>query len=114
MWSWPWLRETRAGKRRGRSKRTSSSERPSNAVFDPVEHSVSILSCHFTQALCGEQEQTFNPSCCKRVSNMSKDTMRAVVFHGKLDVRLEDRPLPKIIDPTDVIVKVRYTALCGR
>jgi D-arabinose 1-dehydrogenase-like Zn-dependent alcohol dehydrogenase len=45
---------------------------------------------------------------------MSKDTMKAVVFHGKLDVRLEDRPIPKIIDPTDVIVKVRYSALCGR
>ena len=45
---------------------------------------------------------------------MSKDTMKAVIFHGKLDVRLEDRPLPKIIDQTDVIVKVRYTALCGR
>jgi len=39
--------------------------------------------------------------------------MKAVVFHGKLDVRLEDRPVPKIIDPTDVIVKVRYSALCG-
>jgi threonine dehydrogenase-like Zn-dependent dehydrogenase len=45
---------------------------------------------------------------------MSKGTMKAVVFHGKLDVRLEDRPLPEIIDPTDVIVKVRYSALCGR
>lgn len=45
---------------------------------------------------------------------MSKDTMKAVVFHGKLDVRIEDRPVPKIIDPTDVIVKVRYSALCGR
>lgn len=40
--------------------------------------------------------------------------MKAVVFHGKLDVRVEDRPLPKIVDPTDIIIKVRYTALCGR
>ncbi|KIN01124.1 hypothetical protein OIDMADRAFT_54265 [Oidiodendron maius Zn] len=39
--------------------------------------------------------------------------MKAIVFHGKLDVRVEDRPLPKIIDPTDIIVKVRYSALCG-
>jgi len=44
---------------------------------------------------------------------MSNDTMKAVVFHGKLDVRLEDRPIPKIMDQTDVIVKVRYAALCG-
>lgn len=45
---------------------------------------------------------------------MSKDTMKAVVFHGTLDVRLEDRPIPKIVDSTDVIIKVKYSALCGR
>lgn len=39
--------------------------------------------------------------------------MKAVVFKGKLKVALEDRPKPKIQDPTDVIVKVRDTALCG-
>ncbi|QSZ29010.1 hypothetical protein DSL72_003520 [Monilinia vaccinii-corymbosi] len=44
---------------------------------------------------------------------MSKDTMKAVVFHGTLDVRLEDRPIPKIVDQTDAIIKVKYTALCG-
>ncbi|KAG0647209.1 Glutathione-dependent formaldehyde dehydrogenase, partial [Hyphodiscus hymeniophilus] len=44
---------------------------------------------------------------------MSKDTMKAVVFRGKLDVRIEDRPIPKIIDDTDIIIKVRYSALCG-
>ena len=45
---------------------------------------------------------------------MAERTMKAVVFHGKLDVRVEDRPVPKIIDPTDIIIKVRYSALCGR
>jgi threonine dehydrogenase-like Zn-dependent dehydrogenase len=45
---------------------------------------------------------------------MSKTTMKAVVFKGKLDVRIEDRPIPKIVDPTDIIIKVRYSALCGR
>ena len=45
---------------------------------------------------------------------MSKTTMKAVVFKGKLDVRIEDRPIPKIVDQTDVIIKVRYSALCGR
>ncbi|PQE17131.1 Alcohol dehydrogenase zinc-containing protein [Rutstroemia sp. NJR-2017a BBW] len=44
---------------------------------------------------------------------MAKDTMKAVVFHGKLDVRVEDRPVPKIVDQTDIIIKVRYSALCG-
>ncbi len=45
---------------------------------------------------------------------MAKETMRAVVFKGKLQVAVEDRPIPKIQDPTDIVVKVRYTALCGR
>ncbi|PQE12413.1 Alcohol dehydrogenase superfamily zinc-type protein [Rutstroemia sp. NJR-2017a BVV2] len=44
---------------------------------------------------------------------MAKETMKAVVFHGKLDVRVEDRPVPKIVDQTDIIIKVRYSALCG-
>ncbi|KAF9636761.1 Alcohol dehydrogenase superfamily zinc-containing [Lasiodiplodia theobromae] len=44
---------------------------------------------------------------------MSKSTMRAVVFKGPGKVVLEDRPCPKIQAPTDIIVKVDYTALCG-
>ncbi|KPI44358.1 S-(hydroxymethyl)glutathione dehydrogenase [Cyphellophora attinorum] len=44
---------------------------------------------------------------------MSKDTMQAVVFKGKLKVAIEQRPIPKIKEPGDIIVKVRYTALCG-
>lgn len=40
-------------------------------------------------------------------------TMRAVVFNGKYDVSVEDRPLPQIEDPRDIIVKVQYAGLCG-
>ena len=40
--------------------------------------------------------------------------MRAVVFKGPGKVVLEDRPIPKIQKQTDVIVKVIYSALCGR
>ncbi|KAJ9202511.1 hypothetical protein DTO164E3_2951 [Paecilomyces variotii] len=43
----------------------------------------------------------------------TKDTMKAVVFHGPKKVALEERPVPKIQDPTDIIVKVSYSALCG-
>ena len=45
---------------------------------------------------------------------MPGDTMRAVVFKGPFKVALEERPVPKIQDPRDVIVKVKNTALCGR
>lgn len=39
--------------------------------------------------------------------------MRSVVFHGPYKVAVEERPIPKIVDPGDVILKVSYTALCG-
>ena len=45
---------------------------------------------------------------------MTKSTMKAVVFKGTLKVEIEDRPIPKIIDDTDIIIKVKYSALCGR
>jgi threonine dehydrogenase-like Zn-dependent dehydrogenase len=45
---------------------------------------------------------------------MAKDTMRAVVFKGPFKVEVEDRPIPQIMEPSDIIVKVKYTALCGR
>ncbi|RFU27007.1 hypothetical protein B7463_g9329, partial [Scytalidium lignicola] len=44
---------------------------------------------------------------------MSKTTMKAVVFDGPLKVSVQDRPIPKLEAPTDIIVEVTYTALCG-
>ena len=39
--------------------------------------------------------------------------MRATCWHGKDDVRVETVPDPKILDQTDVILKVTSTAICG-
>lgn len=39
--------------------------------------------------------------------------MRAVTWHGKRDVRVENVPDPTIEDATDVIVKVTSTGICG-
>ncbi|MFZ5480921.1 MAG: zinc-dependent alcohol dehydrogenase [Myxococcota bacterium] len=39
--------------------------------------------------------------------------MQAVVFHGRHDVRIEDRPDPRILEPSDAIVRVTSTAICG-
>ncbi|CRG85734.1 RNA-binding protein rnc1 [Talaromyces islandicus] len=41
------------------------------------------------------------------------EKMKAVVFNGPYSVSVEERPVPHIQDPTDVLVKVKYTALCG-
>lgn len=39
--------------------------------------------------------------------------MKAVVFHDLGDIRLEDVPEPKIKDPTDAIVRLTASAICG-
>ena len=39
--------------------------------------------------------------------------MKAVVFRGVGDIRLEDVPEPQIQDPTDAIVRITASAICG-
>ncbi len=39
--------------------------------------------------------------------------MRGVVIHGPSDVRVQDRPIPQIIEPTDAIVRVVAACICG-
>ena len=39
--------------------------------------------------------------------------MKAVVWHGKRDVRVDDVPDPEIQEPTDAIVRITTTAICG-
>ena len=39
--------------------------------------------------------------------------MKALVYNGDHAIALEEKPMPKIIDPTDVIVKMSKTTICG-
>jgi threonine dehydrogenase-like Zn-dependent dehydrogenase len=39
--------------------------------------------------------------------------MRAVTWQGRRDVRVEDVPDPAIQDPTDIVVRITTTGLCG-
>jgi threonine dehydrogenase-like Zn-dependent dehydrogenase len=39
--------------------------------------------------------------------------MRAVTWHAKRDVRVDDVPDPKIEEPTDAIIRVTSTCICG-
>lgn len=39
--------------------------------------------------------------------------MKAVTWHGKRDVRVDEVPDPKILEPTDAIIKITSTAICG-
>jgi len=44
---------------------------------------------------------------------MSRETMEAVTWHGDRDVRVEEVPKPEIVNPTDAIVEITATAICG-
>jgi threonine dehydrogenase-like Zn-dependent dehydrogenase len=39
--------------------------------------------------------------------------MKGTVLYGPRDVRFEDRPEPKIIEPTDAIIRMAATCVCG-
>ena len=39
--------------------------------------------------------------------------MRAAVYHGPGDIRVEDAPEPELDAPTDAVVRVTHTAVCG-
>jgi threonine dehydrogenase-like Zn-dependent dehydrogenase len=39
--------------------------------------------------------------------------MKAVVWHGKHDVRVEDVPEPRLLSPRDAIVRVSSSGICG-
>jgi threonine dehydrogenase-like Zn-dependent dehydrogenase len=39
--------------------------------------------------------------------------MKAVTFHGKRDLRVDEVPDPSIEEPTDAIVRITSTAICG-
>ncbi|WP_445255506.1 zinc-dependent alcohol dehydrogenase family protein [Nocardioides aurantiacus] len=39
--------------------------------------------------------------------------MRQVVMHGPGDVRVEDREDPRIVEPTDAVVRLAATCICG-
>ena len=39
--------------------------------------------------------------------------MKALTWHGKRDVRVEEVPDPEIVEPTDAIIKVTSSGICG-
>ena len=39
--------------------------------------------------------------------------MRGAVLHGPRDIRVENRPDPTIIEPTDAIIRLSATCVCG-
>jgi S-(hydroxymethyl)glutathione dehydrogenase/alcohol dehydrogenase len=39
--------------------------------------------------------------------------MKGLVYHGPMDVRVDDKPKPNLKDPEDIVLKVTEAAICG-
>ena len=58
-------------------------------------------------------EQSSDPL---KLNNYNKDPvrkMRAVIYHGAKDFRVEEVPVPLVTLPHDAVVKVTATTVCG-
>jgi alcohol dehydrogenase len=59
------------------------------------------------------QEGVVNKPNVNSISNGSGKTMKALVYHGPEKKAWEDKPKPGITKPTDAIVKILKTTICG-
>lgn len=57
--------------------------------------------------------ETSNPSRDPAWADKSGEKMKALAWFGKNDVRVIETYKPAIVDPSDVIVKVTGTTICG-
>lgn len=46
-----------------------------------------------------------------QISQLS--TMKALVYNGAGNVALEDRPVPTVQSPSDAVIQLKYTTICG-
>src|ERR687894_562290 len=53
------------------------------------------------------------PYQCPSIQVSRRLHMKAVTWHGKRDVRVDTVPDPRIEHPTDVIVRITSTGICG-
>ncbi len=60
----------------------------------------------------GQPVQTTDIMPENRAASTGDESMRAAVFQGAGEIRLEERPVPEC-GPNDAIVRVRLTTICG-
>jgi threonine dehydrogenase-like Zn-dependent dehydrogenase len=74
--------------------------------------------CHFSELFLWLQEEQVDPTvstvATSELDEVEKTmTMRAVIFKGPYKVTVEDRPIPLVQEPTDIVVRTKLSALCG-
>ncbi|BGP21510.1 alcohol dehydrogenase [Rhodotorula toruloides] len=54
-----------------------------------------------------------NPSLQKKGADPSGDKMKALIWEGKMKVKVEEALKPKIVDAKDIVIKVTGSTVCG-
>src|SRR5438045_9708121 len=49
----------------------------------------------------------------RRLTRRSRTSMRGAVLYGPRDVRFEERGAPRIVQPTDAVINISATCVCG-
>src|SRR5205823_10207185 len=49
----------------------------------------------------------------RTIPGKSEDTMKGAVLYGPRDIRFEERDAPRIIEPTEAILRLSATCICG-
>lgn len=47
------------------------------------------------------------------IPGLAKATMKGLVYGGPGIIELKDIPIPEVLEPTDIIVKILKTTICG-
>jgi alcohol dehydrogenase len=63
------------------------------------------------ETLVNREGQTQHADGLNKLTTLN--SMKALVFHGPGKKAWEDKPLPSILQPTDAIVKISKTTICG-
>ena len=62
-------------------------------------------------------ERTYPPTSEERiflaVIHREESVMKAAVLHRPRDVRFEERDVPKVVAPTDAVIRLSATCICG-
>jgi hypothetical protein len=69
-----------------------------------------LMAVHPDNSTSGPNDIVFPTTEAKRHPT---ETMRAIVWHGTKDMRLETVPRVQVTDPKDALVKMRKSAICG-
>src|SRR5437899_5880657 len=49
----------------------------------------------------------------QRTQTMGRQTIRGALLYGPRDIRFEEREAPRIVEPTDAILRLSSTCICG-